>query len=124
MKKPPAVEVTKVDPRRPNPQNPCDGLGPSGRWHARVEILGTQIARSSDDIIRLGEMEKEVEMSGDKLMSPREVWEYLSVSESTFWRWLKKAGMRRIKIGNVLRFRRSDIEEALNRCEDGTPRGK
>lgn len=45
----------------------------------------------------------------NSLMTVNEVAEYLRVSTSTIWRWLREGKLSSIKIGNSRRFQREDI---------------
>jgi PTS system nitrogen regulatory IIA component len=53
-------------------------------------------------------------MTEDSLMSVRDVAEYLNVNISTVYQWSQHGQMPAMKIGNLWRYRRSDIEEWLN----------
>jgi predicted DNA-binding transcriptional regulator AlpA len=50
----------------------------------------------------------------DKLISTKEVCNLLSISRVTVWNWEKKRILHPIRIGNMKRYRLSDIETISN----------
>jgi excisionase family DNA binding protein len=53
-------------------------------------------------------------MTDDPLMSVRDLAEYLNVNISTVYQWSQRGQIPAMKVGNLWRYRRSDIEEWLN----------
>jgi PTS system nitrogen regulatory IIA component len=53
-------------------------------------------------------------MAEEQLMSVHEMAEYLNVNISTIYMWSQKGQMPAMKIGNLWRYRRSDIDVWLN----------
>lgn len=51
----------------------------------------------------------------DKLISTKEVCTLLSISRVTVWNWEKKNILRPIRIGNMKRYRLTDIESISKR---------
>ncbi len=49
----------------------------------------------------------------EKYFTPDETAEILKVSRVTLWQWNRKGILRAKKVGNVLRYLKSDIETAL-----------
>ncbi len=66
--------------------------------HTAMEIVVTQSQKNA---------EKE-------LLTIDEVAGILKVSKMTLWRWCKSGRLKKIDIGGVPRYRRSDIEKLLN----------
>jgi PTS system nitrogen regulatory IIA component len=59
-------------------------------------------------------------MTDDQLMSIKELADYLNVTATTIYLWSKRGQIPAMKVGNVWRYRRSDIEAWLN--EHHSPR--
>ncbi len=53
-------------------------------------------------------------MAEERLMSVHEMAEYLNVNISTIYMWSQKGQMPALKIGNLWRYRRSEIDAWLN----------
>ena len=69
-----------------------------------------QLIQSAMGISRL-QSKKAVE---NDLLTIDEVVALLKVSKMTLWRWSKSGRLKKIDIGGVPRYRRSDIENLLN----------
>ena len=69
-------------------------------------------------------------MTDDQLMSVRELADYLNVNISTVYTWSQRGQIPAMKVGNMWRYRRSEIEDWLNQRrtppigQDGTERGE
>ncbi len=53
-------------------------------------------------------------MSDDQLMSVKDLADYLQVNISTVYLWSQRGQIPAMKVGNMWRYRRSEIEEWLN----------
>ena len=53
-------------------------------------------------------------MTDDPLMSVKELAAYLQVDISTVYLWSQRGQIPAMKVGNMWRYRRSEIEEWLN----------
>jgi PTS system nitrogen regulatory IIA component len=53
-------------------------------------------------------------MPDDQLMSVKELADYLQVNISTVYLWSQRGQVPAMKVGNMWRYRRSEIEEWLN----------
>jgi PTS system nitrogen regulatory IIA component len=53
-------------------------------------------------------------MPDDQLMSIKELAEYLKVNVTTIYLWSQRGQIPAMKVGNLWRYRRSDIEDWLN----------
>jgi PTS system nitrogen regulatory IIA component len=53
-------------------------------------------------------------MTDEPLMSVRELAAYLQVDMSTIYLWSQRGQIPAMKVGNMWRYRRSEIEEWLN----------
>ena len=65
-------------------------------------------------------------MTDDQLMSIKELAHYLKVNVTTIYLWSNRGKIPAIRVGNLWRYRRSDIEEWLDeqhssRIEQGIP---
>ncbi len=69
-----------------------------------------QLIQSAMEIARL-QSKKAVE---NDLLTIDEVAAFLKVSKMTLWRWSKSGRLKKVDIGGVPRYRRSDIENLLN----------
>jgi excisionase family DNA binding protein len=58
-------------------------------------------------------------MAKDRLMTAGEVAEYLCCSVSTVRRFAARGTMPHYRLGNLVRFRRSDVESWLSRNQFG-----
>jgi excisionase family DNA binding protein len=54
-------------------------------------------------------------MTNEPLMSVKELAEYLQVDMSTIYLWSQRGQIPAMKVGKAWRYRRSEIEEWLNR---------
>ncbi|MDO4628296.1 MAG: helix-turn-helix domain-containing protein [Planctomycetia bacterium] len=56
-----------------------------------------------------------------ELMTNKEVQEWLKISKRTLENWSLKEGFpKKLKMENSVRYRRSDIQDWINRTIDGT----
>jgi len=68
-------------------------------------------------------------MSDNQLMSVKDLADYLQVNISTVYLWSQRGQIPAMKVGNMWRYRRSEIEEWLNQRrtppfgQDGVTRG-
>jgi PTS system nitrogen regulatory IIA component len=53
-------------------------------------------------------------MPDDQLMSIKELADYLKVNVTTIYLWSQRGQIPAMKVGNLWRYRRSDIEDWLN----------
>ncbi len=60
----------------------------------------------------------------DPLLTLTDVAEYLQVAERTVYLWAQKSQIPSFKLGNVWRFKKSDLETWIEECRDNTPRPK
>ena len=69
-----------------------------------------QLIQSAMEIIRL----QSRNATANYLLTIDEVAALLKVSKMTLWRWSKSGRLKKVDIGGVPRYRRSDIENLLN----------
>ena len=69
-----------------------------------------QLIQSAMEIIRL----QSRNATANDLLTIDEVVALLKVSKMTLWRWSKSGRLKKVDIGGVPRYRRSDIENLLN----------
>lgn len=58
----------------------------------------------------------------EQLMSLSQVAEYLQVAERTVYLWAQAGDIPSFKLGNLWRFRRTEIEEWIEQQRESTPR--
>ena len=75
-----------------------------------------QLIQSAMEIARL-QSKKAVE---NDLLTIDEVAALLKVSKMTLWRWSKSGRLKKVDIGGVPRYRRSDIENLLNNNDNAS----
>ena len=49
----------------------------------------------------------------EKLLTIKQVAELLGVTEPTLWRWNKEGILKRVKVGNKVRYKESDVNKVL-----------
>ena len=57
-------------------------------------------------------------MDGDELMTPIEAAERARVSAKSIYRWASRGDLGRVRLGRLVRIRRSDLEAFLDRNHD------
>lgn len=89
---------------------------------AKYMILQVKVSELLDFADRLAhQTAKEVQATvkaenrPDELLTRQQVAEMLNVTYSTLWHWNNKGILPIIKIGNKVRYRRSDVEKALKK---------
>lgn len=75
-----------------------------------------QLIQSAMEISRL-QSKQAVE---NDLLTIDEVAALLKVSKMTLWRWSKSGRLKKVDIGGVPRYRRSDIENLLNNNDNAS----
>ncbi len=60
----------------------------------------------------------------ETLMTMVEVAEYLQVAERTVYNWAHQGTIPSFKVGNIWRFKKSDLEQWIEDCRKTTPRPK
>lgn len=77
------------------------------------EVRNLQISFDKLDA-RLSEKHQIKTETGPELLTTDEVCDLLSISRVTVWHWEKKGILRSIRLGNLKRFRRADIDDLIN----------
>lgn len=49
----------------------------------------------------------------EKYLTIKQVAELLGVTEPTLWRWNKEGVLKRVKVGNKVRYKESDVNKVL-----------
>lgn len=49
----------------------------------------------------------------EKFLTIKQVAELLGVTEPTLWRWNKEGILKRVKVGNKVRYKESDVKKVL-----------
>lgn len=49
----------------------------------------------------------------EKFLTIKQVAELLGVTEPTLWRWNKEGVLKRVKVGNKVRYKESDVNKVL-----------
>ena len=63
---------------------------------------------------RLSEKHQIKTETGTELLTTDEVCDLLSISRVTVWHWDKKGLLKSVRLGNLKRFRRADIDALIN----------
>ena len=53
----------------------------------------------------------------ENLLTPQEIADVLGVSKSTIYQWTHQEYIPHVKIGRFVRFRQSQVEKWLKKCE-------
>ncbi|MFL0171103.1 helix-turn-helix domain-containing protein [Tenacibaculum maritimum] len=77
-----------------------------------TELL-TQFQNLHAELIALKQGTNKVDTNKDKLLTRKQTAEILSVSLPTIWSWGKKGIIKAYRIGNKIRFKESEVMEAL-----------
>lgn len=81
--------------------------------------FANQLIHSAMEIVSL----QSKKGAANELLTIDEVVAILKVSKMTLWRWAKSGRLKKVDIGGVPRYRRSDIENLLNNnCNDTNSR--
>lgn len=62
--------------------------------------------------------ENEVANELEPLLTPKEVEDILRVDTCTIWRWRRSKYLPCVKVGNQVRFKRSDVLSIMNQGKD------
>ena len=73
-----------------------------------ADRLVSQTAKEVEEIIR-------AENKPDELLTRQQVADMLTVTLTTLWHWEKKGILTPIRIGNKVRYLRSDVEKSLEK---------
>jgi len=110
IKSGPEVVMISADHPHSNRENPFEHMTSLERWAIRAAIIGRAIEREWQDLIACG-VEDNME---DKLyVTSKEASERLSISERSFHRWVRRAGVTQRRIMGSVRYKWSEIEQAL-----------
>lgn len=86
-----------------------------------LQVKGNDLLDFADKLVQdtAAEVEAKVkaENKPDVLLTRQQVADMLNVTVTTLWHWNNKGILPTIKIGNKVRYRRSDVEKALKRKE-------
>ena len=55
----------------------------------------------------------------DDLLTPRQIADYIGVTDTTVYRWIKNGQLAAVRIGGTVRVKRTDLDRVLN--PDPTP---
>ncbi|WP_423128231.1 helix-turn-helix domain-containing protein [Gaoshiqia sp. Z1-71] len=80
-----------------------------------VSLKGNDLLPLADLLAERIKPEPAVLQPAEKYRTADEVSDYLGVTRVTLWQWAKKGILKPLKIGNVLRYRQSDIDAAFSR---------
>lgn len=84
-----------------------------------LQVNGKDLLNFAETLVKetAAEIEAKIksENKPDELMTRQQVAEMLGVTLTTLFHWNNKGILPTIKIGNKVRYRRSDVEKALNK---------
>ncbi len=82
-----------------------------------LQVKGNDLLTFADKLVKETVKEAETRLKEqnktDELLTRQQVSEMLGVSLATLWHWEKKQILNPVKIGSKVRYRRSDVENAL-----------
>jgi hypothetical protein len=86
---------------------------PSGK--VVYEITPEQLKEYSENLIRAALEAKEAEKKPtEEYLTPDEMCKELKISKVSLWNWDKQGITCPLRIGNLKRYRRSDLEKIMN----------
>ena len=91
-------------------------ISDSASCNVSLQVSSKQLQEFADHIIErtLAKVQAdEAAPAAEKLLTIDEVAEMLSVSRVTLWSWRRKGILEAVRVGNLLRYRKSDIEELM-----------
>jgi excisionase family DNA binding protein len=104
------------------------GVWPDAAGHELLTKIGAAVVAGDKEKVfdlakRLVGAERgdnmQTNRSEDNWMTPAEAAEYANVSRMTIWRWRNELGMNFAKIGGVVRIRRSELQNFLEKHMQG-----
>lgn len=82
------------------------------------ENVNVQLVINSTDLrevfLTWYEEAKKREIQKETYLSPKKTAEMLGVNASTLWRWDKTGYFKKIKVGNAVKYRLSDINKLMD----------
>lgn len=78
-------------------------------------VNATDLKEFAKLCINKGRQEKQEPIDPEEYLTPKQLGDALQVSLVTLWSWDKKGITRPLRIGNVKRYRRSDLERILQK---------
>jgi excisionase family DNA binding protein len=87
--------------------------------HVTIQVIGIELLQFADEVaLKTAQaVEKRIreENKPDELLTRQEAAERLRVTLTTLWHWEKKQILVPVKIGNIVRYRKSDVDKTLER---------
>jgi len=84
-----------------------------------LTITGSDLLTFADTLVKETAAEVEAKIkeaqTPDELLTRQQVADLLKVTLTTLWHWNNNGILPTIKIGNKVRYRRSDVEARLNK---------
>jgi len=77
------------------------------------EALSHLIDEVADLKKMVGEQPKQKVQKEEEYLTPAEMAQFLKISMVTLWHWDKKGITRPLRVGNLKRYRRSDLEKII-----------
>ncbi len=82
-----------------------------------LQVSGSDLISFADKLVQDTAQEVEARIQAqnepDELLTRQQVAEMLSVTLTTLWHWDNKNVLKPVRIGSKVRYRRSDVEQAL-----------
>lgn len=86
-------------------------------WNVNVTLTPAELVEVIDYVIQKTKIEFENELmkkNAEVYMSSKEVCDFLSIANSTLWRWEKQGYLRPQFIGGKKRYPRSEIQKRFS----------
>ena len=84
-----------------------------------LQVNGSDLLNFADKLVQDTATEVEAKVKAenkpDELLTRYQVADMLNVTPTTLWHWNNKGILPTIKIGNKVRYRRSDVEKVLEK---------
>lgn len=77
------------------------------------EALGTLIKEVADLKLMLAKQPEQTIQKQEEYLTPAEMAQFLKISMVTLWHWDKKGITRPLRVGNLKRYRKSDLEKII-----------
>ncbi len=88
--------------------------------NVKLEVSGEDLLAFANDLINRAKSELSAqahEAKREKYLTKEEVMKICDVCDTTLWHWNKRGYLKSIKVGNKVRYRKSDLGKILGEEE-------
>ncbi|MFR9543909.1 MAG: helix-turn-helix domain-containing protein [Rikenellaceae bacterium] len=89
----------------------------------KLEVTGADLLDFSNDLINRAKSELSAQVAAanqEKYLTKEEVMKLCDVCDTTLWHWNKRGYLKCIKVGNKVRYRKSDLMKILGEEKSAT----